>query len=326
MSHPNHIFLIDHHTIGFGHNFEQNSGRFAATLRKSAAKNIGLHHSGTGYAGAYHRTGGHQSQIILYLKFAHQHTHSRRLHIKASNGAGLANQTPGGFIIFEYLCPIEVDGCFTRTILSNQGERIRDFGQSTLTEYIEFMQTRIFRNIHVELGGRESLGWQKGGAKMLNGISGNQNPARMYAQVIGESVEPFSILQNQTYYTIVAASCRSSTRQCLSFVWRQAQYLGQFANQGAVLKCDVCTQKSNIRKAMKNIGYDMVAFLPGKVNIEIGRIAAIQIDEALEIKVQFDEIDLSNLKQVSHQAVGPAAPAYIKEATTAGIFQYFPID
>ncbi len=188
------------------------------------------------------------------------------------------------------------------------------------------MQTRIFCNIHVELGSGKSLGGHKGGAKMLYRILGNQNSACMYAQVIREPVEPRCILQYEAYGTVVATACRPSTRQCLSFMGRQTQYFGQFTNQGPILKRNVCAQKSNIGETMKNVSDDPVAFLPGKINIEIGRIAAVEVDEPLEIKVQFDGVDLGNLKQISHQAVGTTAPTYIKEAATAGIFQYFPID
>ena len=49
----------------------------------------------------------------------------------------------------------------------------------------------------------------------------------------------------------------------------------------------------------------IIAFIPGEVHIDIGRVGAAWIQEALEIEVVLDGADIGDSQAVGHQGGGP---------------------
>ncbi len=89
----------------------------------------------------------------------------------------------------------------------------------------------------------------------------------------------------------------------------QAEYLAQFADHGGVLEGAVGGEQGRVFAAVafENIIGDVVAFVPGEVDVEIGRRSALWIDESFEIQVEFERLHVGDVQAVGHDGVGAAA-------------------
>ena len=81
-----------------------------------------------------------------------------------------------------------------------------------------------------------------------------------------------------------------------------------------------------MRKTFKNIAGHIVAIGPGEINVEIGRILPVEVDEALKIQIELDGVHIGNPQNVGDDAVGTTSTPHIKIALAAGIVGDVPID
>ncbi len=106
----------------------------------------------------------------------------------------------------------------------------------------------------------------------------------------------------------------------------QAEYFAQFTNNRPLLKGIICSQQGNIFKFLKYILSYFVAVVPRKIDIKIGWVFAVEVDEALKVEVKVDGVYIGDVEQVGDDTIGATATANVKIAFGAGIRDDIPID
>ena len=83
-------------------------------------------------------------------------------------------------------------------------------------------------------------------------------------------------------------------RERVDLFFRQAEDLSDLADDGVVLEGGIGREQGDVFLAVpaENVRQYLVAFFPGKVEVEVGRIGAVRIDEAFEVEVEVDRIDV----------------------------------
>src|SRR5262245_3692505 len=108
----------------------------------------------------------------------------------------------------------------------------------------------------------------------------------------------------------------------------QTEYLSQFTDHGGMLEGAVGGEQSRVfaTVAFENIVGHVVALVPGKINVEIGRRGTLRVDKALEIKVEFEGLHVGDIQAVGHDGVGAAAASNVVIAGGFGISNNVPGD
>ncbi len=66
--------------------------------------------------------------------------------------------------------------------------------------------------------------------------------------------------------------------------------------------------------AFKNIVDNFVALIPAKVNVKVGRRAAVRINKALEVEIKGNGVDFGNAQAIGNQGICSAAAPNVVEA------------
>ena len=93
----------------------------------------------------------------------------------------------------------------------------------------------------------------------------------------------------------------------------QAKHLSHLVSDGALLEGDRGTKQCYVLGAIsfKDVFDHTVAFLPRKVEVEVGRTAPLGIEETLKVEVQLNRIDIRDLQAIGHYAIGTATSTYM---------------
>ena len=94
-------------------------------------------------------------------------------------------------------------------------------------------------------------------------------------------------------------------------VFRQPVDLGDFAHRAGGLEADLVANHRRLGPAESRQRplNDFVAFVPGEVDIDVGRVDAPGVEEAVEKQIVAQRIDMGNAQQVTDQPGSGAAPA-----------------
>ena len=92
----------------------------------------------------------------------------------------------------------------------------------------------------------------------------------------------------------------------------QAEDLAEFAHDRAVLEGVVGAEQGDVFVAFEDVACDVVAVGPGEVEVEVGRVGPVEVDEPFKIEVQFYGVYVGDAQQVGDEAVGAAAPPNVK--------------
>ena len=159
VGHFDHIFLVDHHPVGVRHNLQHHGmSLFLGSALIAMAQNIFPHHTAFGHTGTDDRTGGHQTQIVVNLKFFEQHAHGGRFHIKTAHTLCGLDQVVDDGVFFKSFDVMDVDiAIFFGLVVGNDFQCLFDFAQTTLPQNIKLVKANIFGNDHVVLCGREAF-------------------------------------------------------------------------------------------------------------------------------------------------------------------------
>jgi hypothetical protein len=77
---------------------------------------------------------------------------------------------------------------------------------------------------------------------------------------------------------------------------------------------------------LENVIEHLVAFLPGVVDVEVRGTRTFGVDEALEVKVELNGVNIGDLQAVSHHGIRPAPASYVVESAGHGIAYDVPCD
>ena len=106
----------------------------------------------------------------------------------------------------------------------------------------------------------------------------------------------------------------------------QAKDFAEFAHHRPVLEGVVGAEQGDVLVAVEDVACDVVAVCPRKVEVEVGWIGPVEVDEPLEVEVQFDGVDIGDAQEVGDEAVGSAAPADVEVALGPRVGGDVPVD
>ena len=70
----------------------------------------------------------------------------------------------------------------------------------------------------------------------------------------------------------------------------------------------------------------IIAFIPGEVDIEVGRGATLWVDEPFEVEVEFEGFDIGDKEAVGDDGVGATSAAYVVVTGYLGVSDDIPGD
>src|SRR5690606_34979604 len=108
----------------------------------------------------------------------------------------------------------------------------------------------------------------------------------------------------------------------------QAEHLAHFPHNRPVFELYIGAAKSHVifSVRVKDIPEDDVTLLPAPVDVEVGRGLPVQVEEALEIEVEFQGTDVRNAQAVADDAVGSTAPPDVHKAHAGAVLYDVPGD
>ncbi len=90
----------------------------------------------------------------------------------------------------------------------------------------------------------------------------------------------------------------------------QSVHLGRFANGHAGPEGHVVADHGRVTGILiQNRINDPVAFIPGKIDVDVGRVLAPRVEKALEVEIVLDGADVCDPHAVGHQRCGAATPS-----------------
>ena len=81
-----------------------------------------------------------------------------------------------------------------------------------------------------------------------------------------------------------------------------------------------------MRESLEHVRYHVVAVCPREVDVKVGGIGSVKIEEALEVEIEFNRIDVGDAHQVSHKAVGSASSPHVEIPLASCVARNVPID
>ena len=90
--HLDHILLIDHDAVGFGHDLCQHGMGLLSALWVPMPQDVLPHHARSCHPRTDDGAGSHELQIGVGLQLSQQHAHGGRLYIKGTDGMPTAEE------------------------------------------------------------------------------------------------------------------------------------------------------------------------------------------------------------------------------------------
>ena len=196
-------------------------------------------------------------------------------------------------IAFEPRHVVDVDlGGGLGVVDGDEVDGVADFSEATLTEDVEFVQPNVLGDHHVVLGGGEAFWRHEGAAKMVEWPVCDEDAAGVDGQGVREILEVAGVPDDNGFDVVSARRLDLAVGEPIDVVLGQAEYLAQFPNDRAVLEGAVRAHQCHMGKPPEDVLGHIVAVRPRKIDVEIRRIRAVQVDEPLEIQIQFDGIHI----------------------------------
>ena len=213
-----------------------------------------------------------------------------------------------------------------RVGLRDEVEGVLDLGEAALGQDVEFVEGEVLGDHHIVLRGGESLRREERRAGPVDGPVGDQDAAGVDGNLIGEIAEDASVADDSAFHLAQSRRVEPPTGQRVDLVLGQAEDLAEFAHHRPVLERVVGPEQGDVFVAVEDVARDVVAVRPREVEVEVGRIGPVEVDEPLEVEVQFDGVDVGDAQEVGDKAVGPAAPTDVEVALGPRVGGDVPID
>ena len=100
--------------------------------------------------------------------------------------------------------------------------------------------------------------------------------------------------------------------ECFKICFGKPKYLSKFAENGVVLESIVCAEEADMLLCAfvvlaKDVIDHFIAIFPREIKVKIWGIFAVEIDESLKIKIEFDRIYVRDTEAISDDAIGSRA-------------------
>ena len=123
-----HVLLVDHDPIRFGHELQEHGMRFFPFFRMAMPFDVGPHHPAARNPWPNDRARRYQTEVGVNAQLPHEHSHGGRFDIKTTNGQRFTQQMLNLCVRFEPLHIMDVDACgFSGVMCRNEVDGVTDF-------------------------------------------------------------------------------------------------------------------------------------------------------------------------------------------------------
>ena len=136
---------------------------------------------------------------------------------------------------------------------------------------------------------------------------GDQDAAGVDGNLVGEIAEDAGVADDGALHLAQPRRVEPPPAS-VDLVLGQAEDLAELAHHRPVLEGVVGAEQGDVLVAVEDVACDVVAVRPREVEVEVGRIGPVEVDEPLEVEVQFNRVDVGDAEEVGDEAVGLAAP------------------
>ncbi|MPM29512.1 hypothetical protein SDC9_76052 [bioreactor metagenome] len=215
---------------------------------------------------------------------------------------------------------------FFASVLRNEFHGIADMSDAALTQDVELFVPQILGHIHIPLHRRKTFGWQIERGIHRHRVLGHQNAARMNTAQIRKVAYGFAHSHDFLNDAVIGFERFALFDQRINLGFRKTVHLAEFAIDRFVAESLHHPKQGRVFRsvAFENIILHISPVFPRKINIEIRRAGSLRIDEAFEIKIKLNRIDIGNIQAIRHNAVGAAAPPHVIKSARHGIAHNVP--
>ncbi len=233
---------------------------------------------------------------------------------------------PDPLVFFESFDVVDVDGRELGPVVAHDLHGLLDLAQPPLAQDVEFVEPDVFGHDHVEHGGGKALGREKSGRVVADGFLRDQDAACVDAQVVRKTLDESTVGDHQLGELIEITEVKAAFGQLVDLLLGQAKDFAELAHGGSEFEGVVYADQGRVLEPVEDEMRDVVPIAPGEIDVEIGRIGPVQVDEALEVQVELYRIDIGDPEQVGHDAIGTAPASDIIIALAARVLEDLPVD
>ena len=205
-------------------------------------------------------------------------------------------------------------------------QRVLDFAEPALAQDVKLVQAHVLGDDHVEHDCRKPLGRHEQRPVPMDVVVGDEHPTCVEGQAAGKIPNHRRVLQHHRLHLAQPVGVELAGAEGVDFVFGQPHDLAQFPHGCAVLKGVVGGEQCHVGEALEHVRHYVVAVRPREVDVEIGWVGPVEVEEALEVEVEFNGIDVGDAQQVGDEAVGSAAASHMKIPPAARVARDVPVD
>ena len=273
------------------------------------------------------------------LEIAHpglllQEAGGRAFDVKAAHGLAPGDGLPGGRIVFRLPALfVEVD-----PVAADAGNRIPDNPQAAVAEQIDLHHAGFLGGVFLPLNHRHALGGRFQRNVFVYGVGGDHNTADVNGNVTRQPDNPLGqandlrprlreveLLQfrqlPQSVQQVAVFRCRfpepgQAFGDLPDLPVGEPVHLGRFADGHPGPEGHVVADHGRMACVLRQDRIEhCIAFVPGKVDIDVRRVLAARVEKTLEIEVVLDRAHVGDSHAVGHQrGRTAAAPADARAA------------
>ena len=326
VGHLDHILLEDHHPVGLAQLLLQDGMEVGEVVGMVEPPDVLAHHPRLGHPGADDRTGRHQADVVVAPELLQQSAHRWALDVETADGLAILQLLPDLWIRKEPVDLVNVD--LLATVVDDDFHGLPDVANPPLTEDIQLLETHLFCDVHVPLGGEKALGGHIQSGIVGDGLFGHEHSSRVDRPHVGKIEHLLPQGPDHVGRVVVVVAVPWIVHQQVYLLLGQAEHLAKFPDDRLVAEGGGGTKQGRMVLSVpfEDVVLHLVAVFPREIDVEIGRTGPLGIEETFEIEVQLDGIHVRDPQAVGHDAVGAAPPSHVVESPRHAVVDDVPGD
>jgi len=326
VGHLDHIFLEHHHTIGLAQLLFQDGMEVGEVVGMVKPFDVFAHHPRLGHSWPDDRAGRHQADVVVAPELFQQSAHGGTFDVKTADGLALLQLPPHLRIRKEPVDLVDID--LFAPILHDDLHRLLDVADPALAEDIQFLESHLFGDVHVPLGGEKPLGRHVQSTIIGDGLLCHEHAAGVYRPHVGKIEYLLAQRSDHIGRLVVVVAIAGIVHQQVDLLLRQAKHLTQLPDDRLVAEGGGGAEQGRMVLSVpfEDVVLHLVAVLPREIDVEIGRTGPLGIEKPFEIEVELDGIHVGDAQAVGHDAVGSAPPPHMVKSPRHAVMNHVPGD
>ena len=314
-----HVLLVHHDPEGLPEVLLEDGVDVFEGVRLVVTADVLLHHARFGHPGPDDAGGRHEVDVVVAPQFGKQPPHGGRLDVEAAQRPAALQHGPHVRVGLDLVQRLQVHRLAVVAVYEVGGRA--QVAQAALAQHVVLVQAHILGVVHIAVGHREALGHEPLGGVVINGLFRHQDAAGVDAEVVGQAHQPAGDVDYRARLRVLGGAAVGVAYQYVDLLLGQAVHLGHLAQGRPALEGGVGSQQGGVLAAvaLEDVVGDVVALVPAEVDVEVGRAGAVGVDEAFEVKVQFQGVHVRDADVVGDDGVGARSAPHVLVAGRAGV-------